>query len=123
MSSFSRKPDNRRSVFLNLAGQIEGQLREAYAKRHDQGRETQVTIAKKLGIDRSAVNRRLLGRSNMTMETIADMVWALGHCIRVDIYDPDEAPTNGHQIVPVHDDTAATASSTSTSTLVLAHVG
>lgn len=103
MRSFQRKPDNRRSVYLKLAGQIESKLRGAFAKRHEQKRESQASIARKIGVNRSAVNRRLTGQTNMTIETIADMVWSLGYCIDVDIYDPEERRTNGHQIVPDHD--------------------
>lgn len=102
MQSFKRKASNRRAVYLSLVGAIESGLRDAYAKRHDAGEETQSSIARTLGISRSAVNRRLKGQSNMTLETVADMVWALGQCIDVEIFDPKEKSTNGHKIVPVH---------------------
>jgi predicted XRE-type DNA-binding protein len=85
---------------LQIAGSIEGQLRQAYAKCHEERGVTQSQIAEKVGIDRSAVHRRLSGRSNMTIETIADMVWALGHCMQVRIFDPSDASSNGHMIVP-----------------------
>jgi len=98
--SLKRTPDNKRLVYMKLVGQIEGQLREAYAKRYEQGRENQCTIATKLDVDRSAVHRRLVGQTNMTVKTVADMVWALGHCIDVTISDPEEKLTNNHQIVP-----------------------
>jgi hypothetical protein len=101
--SFSRQPaSNRRQVYLSLAGVIESKLRDAYAKRHRRGLDTQTTIANKLGVNRSAVNRRLIGRANMTIETIADMVWALGQCIDVDIFDPYERPSNAHRIISEH---------------------
>jgi hypothetical protein len=29
-----------------------------------------------------------MGRTNMTIETIADMVWALDHEIKIEIFDP-----------------------------------
>lgn len=125
MGSFSRKPNNRRSVYLKLAGEIEGQLRQAYAKRNEQKRETQVSVAEKLGVDRSAVNRRLVGRTNMTIETIADMVWALGHCIKVEIFDPEDHPSNEHRIVPVDEGAAETGSSANAAQtkLTFAHAG
>lgn len=103
MRSFQHKPDNRRSIFLKLAGDIEGQLRQAFAKRSEKDGLTQAALADKLGVDRSSINRRLSGASNMTIETIADMVWGLGFCIQVDIFDPAEAETNGHFIVPKSD--------------------
>lgn len=100
MRTFKRQPDNRRSVYLKLVGEIEGQLRQAYAKRHEQGLETQAGLAKKLGVDRSVIHRRLTGRTNMTIQTVADLVWALGHCIAVSISDAEENGGNQHRILP-----------------------
>jgi hypothetical protein len=75
-------------MFLSLSGQIEGQLREAYDRKFQAGLATQSSLAAKLGVNRSAVHHRLTGRINMTIETIADMVWALDHDIKVEIFDP-----------------------------------
>ena len=100
MRSFRHQPDNRRAVYLALVGSVEGQLRDAYARRHDSDQETQASLAAKLGVDRSVVHRRLTGRSNMTLETVADMVWGLGHCIQIEIFDPKIQPTNSHVVVP-----------------------
>jgi len=66
-------------------------LREAYDRLFQAGLVTQSSIAKKLGVDRSAVHHRLMGHTNMTIETIADMVWALNHAIKVEIFDPHTA--------------------------------
>jgi predicted XRE-type DNA-binding protein len=82
-------------MFLALSGQIESQLREAYARKYETGCLNQSVIAEKLGINRSAVHHRLMGQTNMTIETIADMVWALDHDIIVRIYDPSE-PLSGN---------------------------
>lgn len=102
MRSFKSQPDNRRSVYLSLVGAIEAGLRDAYAVKHEAGQATQSSIARKLGVSRSTINKRLKGQNNMTLETVADMVWALGQCVRVEIFDPTQAPTNGHRIEPVH---------------------
>ena len=88
MRSFRTKLTDRRRVYLSLASQIESQLREAYDLRYREKKATQTSLADKLDINRSAIHRRLAGRTNMTIETIADMVWALGHRIKVSIYDP-----------------------------------
>ena len=96
MISFLRKIDTRRKTYLKLAGSIEGQLREAYALRHEQDGLTQQQIADSLGINRSAVHRRLSGRLNMTILTIADLVWALDHDIRVSIV-PNEKHCDGNK--------------------------
>jgi len=71
--SFRNNLSDRRKSFLSFAGQIESQLREAYEHRHIESGENQATLGAKLGVGRSAINKRLTGRINMTMETIADM--------------------------------------------------
>lgn len=94
MPSSRPLPSPRRQMFLKLSAQIEGQLRDAYAKKNETGALNQSSLADKLGVDRSAVNRRLSGRVNMTEETIADMVWGLEHDIEVRIFDPAESHSN-----------------------------
>lgn len=76
-------------MFLNLASQVESQLRDAYARKYETGEITQSSLAEKLGVNRSVVHRRLMGHANMRIDTIADMVWALGQEIEVRIYEPD----------------------------------
>jgi hypothetical protein len=88
-------------MFLKLSSQIEGQLREAYARKYAAGVLNQSTLAKKLEVDRSAINRRLTGRVNMTEETIADMVWGLEYDIDVKIFDPSESQMNQRPAMPV----------------------
>ncbi|WP_136623896.1 helix-turn-helix domain-containing protein [Bradyrhizobium neotropicale] len=79
---------------MKLSGMIEGQLRDAYAKKHEAGELNQSSLANKLGVNRSAVHHRLTGRTNMTVETIADMVWGLDHDIELKIFDPSESKRN-----------------------------
>jgi hypothetical protein len=90
-------------VFLKLASQIEGQLREAYDCQYQAGLATQASVAKKLGIDRATVHRRLTGQTNMTMETNADMVWALDYAINVKIFDPAHATAGAHNFFPCNE--------------------
>ena len=118
MSFSRREPSNRRKVYLNLSDSIESQLRDAYAKRHEARAETQISVGNKLGVGRSVVNRRLLGRTNMTIETLSDMVWALGQCIKVDIFNPYDKPSNEPRIISEHalrlDGAMVSATSTTT---------
>lgn len=85
MPSSQESPNQRRHVFLSLSSQIEGQLRDLYDIRYHNGEATQTSIAECLDVNRSVVNRRLKGYTNMTVETIADMVWALKGTIYVTI--------------------------------------
>lgn len=100
--SSRHKPSNRRKMYLALVGKVERKLRDAYAKRYDAGEETQTSIAEKLGVNRSVINRRLSGKQNMTLETVADMAWALGQCVEIDIFDPAERPSNEPRILSEH---------------------
>ena len=102
MRSFRNQPSNRRAVYLDLVGSIEGQLRDAYAKRHARGLDTQASVAAKLGVHRSAVNRRLTSQTNMRLDTVADMAWALGQSVVVKIFDPAETPTNAPHVRSEH---------------------
>ncbi|MGD1035895.1 MAG: hypothetical protein ABR878_01620 [Roseiarcus sp.] len=98
---FSREaPDARRSTFLSLSSQIEGQLRDLYDIRYNNGEATQSSIAEKLGVNRSVVHRRLSGYTNMTAETIADMVWALNGVISITICASEVACANLATIKP-----------------------
>jgi hypothetical protein len=94
VSSFRNRTDPRRKAFLALSSAIESQLRDLYVTQFSKGRLNQASVAAALGVNRSVINRRLNGGDNMTEKTIADMVWALGGCIDVDIYDPDSRPGN-----------------------------
>lgn len=89
-SSRRRKTSPRRQMFLKVSGQIEGQLREAYAKKHAAGILNQSSLADRLEVHRSVINRRLSGKANMTEESIADMVWGMDYDIDINIYDPAE---------------------------------
>lgn len=102
MRSFQHKPSNRRAMYLNLAGSVESQLRDAYARRHAAGLDTQTTLADKLGVGRSVVNKRLRGLVNMTLETVADMVWSLGYSVIIKIFDPNQVLVNEFHIVSEH---------------------
>jgi hypothetical protein len=96
LPSFRTKINNRRRTFLALVSTIERQLREAYDRKHRNGTITQAELAAKLGVNRSVVNRRLTGRTNMTIETLADMVWALDQQVYVAIFDPTGLPGLNH---------------------------
>jgi hypothetical protein len=98
--SFQVSRDLRREVYLALAGAIESQLRDAYARRNEAGLCTQSSLAEKLDVNRSAVHRRLTGQTNMTIRSLADMVWALDHCISLEIFDPGSRVGSNEPLPP-----------------------
>jgi transcriptional regulator with XRE-family HTH domain len=85
--SFRNISNPRREMYLALAGSIESQLRDAFARQSKGRNMSQSSLAKKLGINRSAVHKRLTGQTNMTIETIADMLWALDQDFNISVFD------------------------------------
>jgi transcriptional regulator with XRE-family HTH domain len=99
---FLRRPSARRRVFLNLIAEIEGGLRAAFIRWSKENNENQSGLADRLGISRSVVSRRLTGRVNLTIATIADMIWAMGYCIRIEIFHPKDAAAFRNQaLIPI----------------------
>jgi len=88
MPSSRHRANARRRMFLKLSQLIEGQLRDAYAEKHELSALTQADLARKLNVGRSAIHRRLSGASNMTIETIADMIWALEKDVEFRLVEP-----------------------------------
>lgn len=67
------------------AGRFVSRVHKAIQKAVVRSGLKQNDIATKLGLDRSIVNRRILGQSNLTLRTIADFAWALDHDIEFDL--------------------------------------
>jgi hypothetical protein len=86
---FQKRPDQRRRTFLSLTADIDNGLRDAYGTRFEQGRANQTSLAKKIGVNRSVVHRRLTGLKNLTTHSIADLVWGLDWGIKVVFFDPE----------------------------------
>lgn len=56
----------------------------------------QQELAAKLSIDRSIVNRRLQGKSNLTLRSIAELAWAMDNDVEIVFSKPTQpARSNG----------------------------
>lgn len=80
MSYQMRKDDRSRK-----AGRFVSRVHKAIQQAVVRSGLKQNEIATKLGLDRSIVNRRILGQSNLTLRTISDFAWALDHDIVFDL--------------------------------------
>ena len=98
MRSFRKKIDPKHEAYLALVGSIESQLRDAYARLNDAGLLNQTTLGEKLNVGRSVINRRLAGGTNMTIETVAHMCWAMSLGIDVKIFDEQAATHSNSRI-------------------------
>jgi transcriptional regulator with XRE-family HTH domain len=58
-------------------------------KRH---KISQHSIAQKLGVNRSVINRQLRGEGNITLRSAAEIAWALGKVPTFSLEDQDTLP-------------------------------
>jgi transcriptional regulator with XRE-family HTH domain len=60
-------------------GAVRKSLLAAAVSEKKNSKVTQQTIAKKLGVNRSVINRMLKGETNLTLRSLAEIAWALGY--------------------------------------------
>lgn len=83
--------DKRRRVYVRLIGDIRHALNQAFVEEHDARGLTRTEIADLLGTSKSFVTRKLTGTSNMTIETLADLAFALERRVRINLSSPTVA--------------------------------
>ena len=79
MSSYNIHIDPRRKAFTRLISAIHRELAAALERECRARNLTQNDLANTLGVNKSAISRRLGGTSNLTLKSISDLAWALGH--------------------------------------------
>src|SRR5687768_14436779 len=57
---------------------------------------SQQMIANRLGVNRSVVNRILRGESNLTLRSIGELSWALGHVPSISFCENDKAARSNY---------------------------
>lgn len=78
---YQTRLDPKERQVARFLGNVERAFQRAFTDAKKQRKLTQQQIAVALGVDRSAINRRLLGRENMTERTLAEMAFAMGYDI------------------------------------------
>jgi hypothetical protein len=59
-------------------GHVRAELQRALIAERFVRKVTQQQIANKLGINRSVINRQLMGTENLTLASVVEIAWALG---------------------------------------------
>jgi hypothetical protein len=77
-NSFELDIGEKSRIGSRFMGRVREVLQEAFFFEKEQTKLTQQTIAKRLGVNRSVVNRQLIGLENMTARSIAELLWAMG---------------------------------------------
>jgi len=77
--SYQLKIDPRKRQAGRLISKAHREIQKAFVRASREDGLTQQKLAQKLGLDRSVVNRILMGEGNLTLRTISDLAWALGY--------------------------------------------
>lgn len=77
--------DKRRRTYVRLVGKIQNALNQALAEEHEKRNLTRTGMATVLGTNKSFVTRKMNGTSNMTLETLADLAFALDRVVNIEL--------------------------------------
>jgi len=78
MKLYEYEIDEKSLVGARFVSEVNDELKRALAVEKDERKITQQSIADKLEVNRSVVNRRFMGLENLTVRTIAETLWAIG---------------------------------------------
>jgi len=93
----------RRRTYVRMLGEIRHALLTAVAEESATRGLTRTGMARELGRDKSFITRKLAGTSNMTLETLADLAFALNRPVRVSLPARSGLPGSNSSAVPVAD--------------------
>ncbi len=85
MPSSSLHVGKRRRTYLRLLSEITHAINRALVEEFRARGLTQTQMAKTLGVDKSFISKKLSGEGNMTLETLADLAFALDRPVMVQL--------------------------------------
>jgi transcriptional regulator with XRE-family HTH domain len=113
MTSSKLKVDERRRSYVRLLGEINHALNGALAEENAKRGLTITKMAQLLKRSKSHISRKMNGSSNMTLETLADLAYALNRPVKVLLPERGQAANTNHvrgaeEIFPKPDQTSGT---------------
>lgn len=90
MTSFSLKTEKRRGVFVKLVRDTQHVLNVALAEENESRGLTRAAISKELEKNKSAISRAFQETGNLTLETIADLAFALKRIPEISLVKADD---------------------------------
>lgn len=90
MPSYQFTLDPRRRFLGRTIASVRRELQHAYAEEKVARKFTQAELARVLEVNRSVVNRQLMGTANLTVKSLADLAWALGRRLVISFPKPEE---------------------------------
>jgi transcriptional regulator with XRE-family HTH domain len=77
MTSFRLKIDPKRRAVARFVMTVRDELQRALAEEAARTGLTKSEVANRLGIHRSAISRRIKGTDNLSLTSVAEMMWAM----------------------------------------------
>lgn len=78
MPSYEFKIDEKSRAGSRFITRVKEEIQKAVFAEKAAQKLTQQAIAGKLGVNRSVVNRQVMGLENMTIRSVAELLWAIG---------------------------------------------
>jgi predicted XRE-type DNA-binding protein len=78
MTSYLFDIGDRARKASRFIGTVRSELQYVLSREKAERKLNQQDIATLLGVNRSVVNRQLIGTENLTLRSVADLAWALG---------------------------------------------
>jgi hypothetical protein len=72
-------------------GQVRAELQRALVEEKAARKLTQQQIATMIGVNRSVINRQIMGLENLTLRRVAELAWALNREISFSLRAPAQA--------------------------------
>ena len=85
MTSSTISVPARRRAYVRMLGEIRHALLTAFAEEESTRGLSRASMARELGRDKAFITRKLSGTSNMTLETLADLAFALNRPVKVSL--------------------------------------
>jgi hypothetical protein len=71
------------AAVADFVGELHRQFQEAFSESYNDKKLTLAKVARRLGVNRSVVWRRLKGCNSMTEISMAELAWAMGRKIQI----------------------------------------
>lgn len=88
MTSFHFDIGSRARNAGRFIGRVRSELLRALSEKKMARKFSQQSLARKLEVHRSLINRQLSGEANLTLRSLADLAWALDMEITFELKDP-----------------------------------
>ena len=93
---------NRARTIGRFVGSVREGLQYALFTEKKRSKLTQQHIAHLIGVNRSVINRQIMGTENLTVKRVAELAWAIGWDVDIIFHDPQKRPEAINSITGTH---------------------